>query len=302
MTKKQLFAILDPKTWSASVIPVLVGTLYSTYRFENFRFDLFIAMLLSAVGAQCFANVINDYSDYVSGLDTIDTVHDREGSILVFDGIPLIQVKKLMVYLVLCTLIPAFYLLLHGGIVVAIIGGIGFLVAYFYSAGPLPISKTFLGELFSGITMGGLITWLAYYVQSGYIDKNIILISIPLIIYIGSILLTNGLCDIEKDRATRVTIPIIMGRERSIDILKFSYIMMYIFVFLSVILKILPISMFLIFLSVPLIRKKLKFITVENISLKSRSNIMGNSVLSGIIFYLFYIIIILGEILRSEFL
>lgn len=302
MTKKQLFAILDPKTWPASVIPVLVGTLYSTYRFGNFRLDLFIAMLLSAVGAQCFANVINDYSDYISGLDTLETVYDREGSVLVFDGIPLVQVKKLMVYLVVSTLFPALYLLFHGGIIVAVVGIIGFLVAYFYSAGPLPISKTFLGELVSGFTMGGLITWLAYYVQSGYIDKDIVLISIPLIIYIGSILLTNGLCDIEKDRATRVTIPILMGRGRSIDILKFSYIMMYIFVFVSIVLKILPFSMFLIFLSIPLVVKKLKFIVVENISLKNRSNIMGNSVLSGIIFYFFYIIIILGEILRSEFL
>ncbi len=302
MTKKQLFAILDPKTWPASIIPVLIGTLYSAYRFGNFRLDLFIAMLLSAVGAQCFANVINDYSDYISGLDTVDTVHDREGSILVFDGIPPIQVKKLMKYLVVSTLFPAAYLLFHGGIIVAAIGITGFLVAYLYSAGPLPISKTFLGELFSGFTMGGLITWLAYYIQSGYIDKDIILISIPLIIYIGSILLTNGLCDIEKDRATRVTIPILMGRERSIDILKFAYIMMYIFVFLSIVLRILPLSMFLIFLSLPLVVKKLKFITVENISLKNRSNIMGHSVLSGIIFFLFYIIIILGEILRSEFL
>jgi len=302
MTKKQLFAILDPKTWPASIIPVLVGTLYSTYRVGNFRLDLFIAMLLSAVGTQCFANVLNDYSDYKSGLDTIENVYDREGSVLVFDSIPLIKVKKLMIYLVICTLIPGIYLLLHGGILVAIIAIIGFMVAYFYSAGPMPISETFLGELFSGLTMGGLITWLAYYVQTGYIDKNIILISIPLIIYIGSILLTNGLCDIEKDRLTRVTIPILMGRERSIDILRFAYIMMYVFVFLGIVLKILPLSMFLIFLSVPLIIKKLKFITVENISLKNRSNIMGNSVLSGIIFFLFYIIIILGEILRSEFL
>jgi len=302
MTKKQLFAILDPKTWPASIIPVLVGTLYSVYRVGNFRLDLFIAMLLSAVGAQCFANVLNDYSDYKSGLDTIDTVYDREGSILVFDSIPLIKVKKLMIYLVICTLIPGFYLFFHGGILIAIVGIIGFLVAYFYSAGPMPISETFLGELFSGLTMGGLITWLAYYIQTGYIDKNIILISIPLIIYIGSILFTNGLCDIEKDRATRMTIPILMGRRRSIEILRFAYIMMYIFVFLGIFLKILPFSMFLIFLSIPLIIKKLKFITVENISLKNRSNVMGNSVLSGIIFFLFYIIIILGEILRSEFL
>lgn len=302
MTKKQLFAILDPKTWSASIIPVLIGTLYSTYRIEHFRLDLFIAILFSAVGVQCFANVINDYSDYISGLDTVDTVYDREGSIMVFDNIPLIQVKKLMIYLVICTLFPAVYLLFHGGITVAVIGIIGFLVAFFYSAGPMPISKTFLGELFSGFTMGGLLTWLAYYVQTGYIDTNIILISIPLIIYIGSILLTNGLCDIEKDLSIRVTIPILMGRERSITILKFAYISMYVFILLSIALKTLPVSMILIFASIPLVTKKLKFIVVENISLENRSNIMGNSVLSGIIFFFFYIIIILGEILRSEFL
>jgi 1,4-dihydroxy-2-naphthoate polyprenyltransferase len=302
MTKKQLFAILDPKTWSASIIPVLIGTLYSTYRIEHFRLDLFIAILFSAVGVQCFANVINDYSDYISGLDTVDTVYDREGSIMVFDNIPLIQVKKLMIYLVVCTLFPAAYLLFHGGIIVAVIGIIGFLVAFFYSAGPMPISKTFLGELFSGFTMGGLITYLAYYVQTGYIDTNIILISIPLIIYIGSILLTNGLCDIEKDLSIRVTIPILMGRERSITILKFAYISMYVFILLSIALKTLPVSMILIFASIPLVAKKLKFIVVENISLENRSNIMGNSVLSGIIFFFFYIIIILGEILRSEFL
>jgi len=302
MTKKQLFAILDPKTWSASILPVLIGTFFSIYRVGNFRFDLFIAILFSAVGIQCFANVINDYSDYLSGLDNIDTVHDREGSILVFDGIPLIQVKKLMIYLIIVTLFPSFYLLFYKGVIVAIIGIIGFLTAYFYSAGPHPISKTFLGELSSGLTMGGLLTWLAYYIQTGYIDKNIILISIPLIIYIGSILLTNGLCDIEKDRATRVTIPILIGRHRSIYLLRISYIMMYIFVSLSIILRTLPFSMFLMFLSIPLVVKKLKFITFKNISLKNRSNIMGNSVLSGIIFFSFYIIIILVEILRRKFL
>lgn len=302
MTKKQLFTILDPKTWSASIIPVFIGTLYSIYRTGNFRLDLFLAVLLSAVGVQCFANVINDYSDFIDGLDTPETVYDREGSIMVFDNIPLIQVKKLMVYLVICTLFPASYLLFHGGLTVAVIGIIGFLVAFLYSSGPLPISKTFLGELFSGVTMGGLITWLAYYIQTGYIDTNIILISIPLIIYIGSILLTNGLCDIEKDQASRVTIPVLMGRERSIDILKFAYITMYVFILLSVALKSLPVSMVLISLSIPLVVKKLKFIVVENISMKNRSNIMGTSVLSGIIFFTFYMIIILGEILRSEFL
>lgn len=299
MTKKQLFAIVDPKTWSASVIPVFIGTFYSTYRFDFFRFDLFIGILLSAVGLQCFANVINDYSDYVSGLDTEENIYDSEGSILVFNGVSLNQVKKLMIYILVCTSIPAVYLFFHRGIIVIIFGIIGFLVAYFYSAGPLPISKTFLGELFSGITMGGFITWLAYYVQVGFIDKNIILISIPVIIYIGTILLTNGICDIEKDREIRETLPILLGRGRSIEILKFSYIIMYIFVFLSIVLKILPLSMFLIFLSVPLIMKKLKNIRVEKIFLKNRSNIMKESVLSGVIFFAFYIIILLGKILKT---
>lgn len=302
MTKKQLFAILDPKTWSASIIPVIIGSLYSIYRVETFRFDLFIAILFSAVGVQCFANVINDYYDYLSGLDNIDTINDSEGSILVFDNIPLLQIKKLMTSLIIIILFPTLYLFFYRGIIVLIIGIVGFSVAYFYSAGPYPISKTFLGELFSGITMGGLLTWLTYFVQTGYIDENIIMISIPLIIYIGSILLTNGLCDIEKDKETRVTIPILMGRHRSIDLLKFSYIMMYIFVSLSILLKALPHSMFLIFLSIPFIIKKLKFITVKNITLKNRSNIMSSSVLSGVIFFSFYIVIILIEILRRKFL
>ena len=36
MIRKQFFAILAPKTWSLSIISVLIGTFYSKYRyFDN---------------------------------------------------------------------------------------------------------------------------------------------------------------------------------------------------------------------------------------------------------------------------
>lgn len=297
MTKKQLIAILAPNTWSASIIPVFIGTLYSLYRGASLQTDLFFALLLSAVGLQCFANVTNDYFDFIDGIDTPETIYDREGSILVSDEVPIPQIKKLMLTTLIFTSLPATYLLLNRGAVVAVIGISGFLVALLYSAGPFPLSKTFLGEFFSGFTMGGLITWLAYYIQRGLLDMDIIIISIPLIIYIGSILLTNGLCDIEKDRESRTTLPILIGRGRSIILLRFFYILMYLLVFSAVVGGILPPSMFLIPLSLPLIWRKLRLIVPGSISLETRSAVMKSSVLSGVIFFTFYGLILLGEIL-----
>lgn len=297
MTKKQVIAILAPNTWSASIIPVLMGTIYSLYRGASLQIDLFLAILLSAVGVQCFANITNDYFDFIEGVDTSETIYDYEGSILVSDGVPLPEIKKLMLTTLILTSIPAAYLLLQRGAIVAVIGSVGFLVALLYSAGPLPISKTFLGEFFSGFTMGGLITWLAYRIQREVLDMDIVLISIPIMIYIGSILLTNGLCDIEKDRGTRVTLPILLGRGRSILLLKLSYVLMYLLVFSAALGGLLPTSIFLLLLSIPPIWRKLTVIRVENISLETRSSIMKNSVLSGIIFFTLYILILLGEIL-----
>lgn len=301
MTKKQLIAILAPNTWSASIIPTLLGTVYSLYRGAVLQLDLFLALLLSAVGLQCFANITNDYFDFIEGVDTPETIYDREGSILVSDGVPLPEIRKLMLTALILTSLPAAYLLLQRGAVVAVIGLTGLLVALLYSAGPLPISKTFLGEFFSGFTMGGLITWLAYHIQRGFLDMDIILISIPLMLYIGSILLTNGLCDIEKDGGSRVTLPILLGRERSILLLKVSYALMYLTVFSAALEGLLPASIFLLLLSLPLIWRKLDGIKTENISLKTRSYIMKSSVLSGMIFFALYILILLGEILwRGE--
>ncbi len=302
MTKKQVIAILTPNTWSASIIPVIMGTVYSLYRGASLQINLFLAILLSAVGVQCFANITNDYFDFIEGVDTSETIYDREGSILVSDGVPLPEVRKLMLTTLILTSLPATYLLLQRGAVVAVIGLTGFLVALLYSAGPLPISKTFLGEVFSGFTMGGLITWLAYHIQRGVMDMDIVLISIPIMIYIGSILLTNGLCDIEKDRGTRVTLPILLGRSRSILLLKLSYVLMYLLVFSAALGGLLPTSIFLLLLSIPLIWRKLAVIRVENISLENRSSIMKNSVLSGIIFFTLYILILLGEILYRGWL
>ena len=297
MTKKQLIAILAPNTWSASIIPVLIGTLYSLYRGASLRPDLLLALLLSAVGLQCFANVTNDYFDFIGGIDTPETIYDREGSILVSDGVSIPQIKKLMLTTLIFTSFPAAYLLLHRGATVAVIGISGFSVALLYSTGPLPISKTFLGELFSGFTMGGLITWLAYHIQRGFLGIDIIIVSIPLILYIGSILLTNGLCDIEKDRKNRTTLPILLGRGRSIALLKSSYFLMYLLIFFTVLAKLLPRSMFLMILALPLIWKKLKYITPNNISLETRSAIMKSSILSGMIFFTLYALILLTEIL-----
>ena len=95
MTKKQIIAILAPYSWPAAVIPALTATLYYLYRGGSFRLDLFIAIILGVILAQCFTNIVNCYSDYKSGLDNKDTIFNTEGSIIVADGVSTDEVKKL---------------------------------------------------------------------------------------------------------------------------------------------------------------------------------------------------------------
>jgi 1,4-dihydroxy-2-naphthoate octaprenyltransferase len=98
----------------------------------------------------------------------------------------------------------SYYILL-----VAVVGGI---VSILYAFGPLPISYTPIGEVVSGVTMGIGITTTVIYIHSGVFNLNTVLVAVPTVIFIGTILLSNNLSDLEEDKVVgRKTLPIIIG-------------------------------------------------------------------------------------------
>src|SRR5690625_29895 len=97
---------------------------------------------------------------------------------------------------------------------VALIGVIGMLVGYLYTGGPIPIAYTPFGELFAGFLMGTVMIGISYYIQTLTVTKEVVLISIPNAIFIGSLLLANNIRDLDGDeKSGRKTLAILVGRE-----------------------------------------------------------------------------------------
>lgn len=87
-------------------------------------------------------------------------------------------------------------------------------IGYLYTGGPIPISWTPFGELFSGLFMGMIIILLAFFIQTGNVNGFIVWISLPIVITIGLINMANNIRDRVKDKASgRKTLSILLGKK-----------------------------------------------------------------------------------------
>lgn len=126
------------------------------------------------------------------------------------------------------------YLAYLTDIVVLITGGLCFLCGVFYTYGPVPISRTPLGELLSGFFYGMLIPFILVYINTPagtYLTFELSLSELNLRVNIwpfialfllsiipfattANIMLANNICDLEKDIAVkRHTLPYYIGRK-----------------------------------------------------------------------------------------
>lgn len=239
MKAKTIIKLMDIKTLIAGLVPVILGSVYSKYAFGRLNTLFLILLAIAMILIQSTTNMINDYFDYKRGADSNKSTDEKalvSGEIMpkqVLFIIFLYQVIALIIGIFLASQ-TSYYILL-----VAIIGG---LISILYAFGPLPISYTPLGEIVSGVTMGIGITSTVIYIQSGVINLNTILVAVPTALFIGIILLTNNLSDIEEDReAGRKTLPIIIGKKNSEKLWIFNVIMLPALTFGLVLINVYPV-------------------------------------------------------------
>ena len=232
--KLSLRAVIElaaPQTWGASIMPILLATALAISVGEKFSFPLFYSLLGASVLLQCAVNTLNDYSDFVSGVDKKDNCIDpTDASIIYNDYDPVLAFAVGVLFMVLA-LACGLYAIFVAGPLLIVFGLIGAAVIFLYSFGLLPIAYTAWGELISGVIMGGLITFASYFAFTGMISLMVIVYSIPLIITIGLIMLTNNICDIEKDTESyKITLPILLGKTYA----KFLHFLLFLGALLSV--------------------------------------------------------------------
>ena len=260
---KEFFMCTRPHSYPASIAPVLFGATYALGYESKFSILKFILFLLACLLIQAATNLFNEYYDYKHGLDKIDS-EGISGSIVkgnlssreVMVGALVLYALAFVLGLIL-TFITSFYVLLVG--VVCMLAG------YFYTGGKYPIAYSPFGEVVSGFFMGTIIISLSFYFQTGYINADIIVVSLPLFIMIGAILLANNIRDLDNDKESgRRTYAILVGRNNAIKTLANSFVVVYFLNIVFAVTKYVSWYNLLVLATIPLAIKIIKGFSANN--------------------------------------
>lgn len=239
--------LLRPHTLTASFVPVFVGSMFA-FIDHSLHAGLFFAMLIASMLIQAATNMFNEYYDFARGLDNEQSV--GIGGTIVRDGIAPKTVLNLAFVFFGIAMLLGIYICMASSWWIAVIGLICMLFGYLYTGGPYPIAYTPFGELSSGFLMGTVIIGISYYIQTLTVTANVILISIPVAIFIGCIMLANNIRDLDGDKINgRKTIAILIGRKNAIRLMAALFIIAYTLTILYIILGILPILSIIVLLS-----------------------------------------------------
>jgi 1,4-dihydroxy-2-naphthoate octaprenyltransferase len=214
-----------PHTLTAAFAPVFLGTMIAL-TYEEIHFTLFFAMLIASVFIQMATNMFNEYYDFKRGLDTEQSI--GIGGTIVRNGVKPKTVLNLAFMLYGISVLIGIYICMETSWMLAVVGGLSMMVGYFYTGGPYPIAYTPFGELFSGVVMGMLLILIAFYIQTGTVTTEAVLLSIPSMLLVAGIMLANNIRDLEGDKeGGRKTLAILVGRSNAITILMLFFIISY---------------------------------------------------------------------------
>jgi 1,4-dihydroxy-2-naphthoate octaprenyltransferase len=185
-------------------------------------------------------------------------------------------------------------------IITLVLGAACFAIGIVYSYGPMPISRTPFGEIFSGLTMGLGIPFITYFIN--VFDQNVLnislvsntvslsfdlyqivgicLVSLPAVFGIANIMLANNICDMEDDLPNkRYTLPIVVGKERAIVLLKILFALAYAAIVAAVVLGVLPLYSLLTLLTIIPLTKNIKRFTANPTKKDTFGAIVGSFVM-----------------------
>lgn len=216
LTLRMAMQLAAPHTWPASILPVLLASAMAAATMQSLSVSMVCVLLIICILMQSSVNTFNDYYDYVKGSDSADDNVDPTDATLVYNKINPRSVLVLAIGFLVVAFIFGGYVFFCAGWIPLVIALIGAAVVVLYSAGKSPISYLPIGEVVSGFVMGGLIPLACYQVLTDVFDLRVLLWSIPTILGIGLIMMTNNTSDIEKDiESGRRTLAVLLGRKRA---------------------------------------------------------------------------------------
>ncbi len=251
-----LYEILRPFAFTASVIPVLAGAALAWVD-ELWNWAPFIAALLGAVFLHAGTNIVNEVYDVRKGVDSITSPRAshaivkgrmKERTALIIAG----------VFFALAVVVGLYLVWLRGPAII-VLGVLGLIGGYGYTAPPLEYKNRALGVPIVFLLMGPLMVEGSYFAVSGEWSLTALVLSIPVGLLVAAILHGNEWRDIREDsRAGISTMSAKIGRRWA----HYGYVALvlgaYIVLALAVIADVLPAWTMLAILSLPFLAQVIR--------------------------------------------
>ncbi len=193
------FLAARPKTLSAAVVPVLVGTAMTPHS-VSIHWPSFTFALIGAIFIQIGTNLVNDALDFKKGADT----GARLGPTRVTQA-GLISAKNVLRGAYVCFLLAALCgipLILRAGWPLLAIGVVSIVAAYAYTGGPYPLAYNGLGEIFVIVFFGFVAVGGSYFVQTLKLRSDVLVAGFAVGSLAVVLLAINNLRDIASDRVS----------------------------------------------------------------------------------------------------
>jgi len=227
--------VADPKIWIASTIPMAVGASVAFIHRGSFSWGWFLIGAAAIYLLEIGKNAINEYIDYLSGVDRFVAPDKRTpfsgGKKTIIDG-KLSLKENLVIGIVTVTMgcLLGIYVVSAREFNVIWFGLAGVFFALFYSLPPFKFAYRGLGELVVGFTFGPLITSGTYLVQTHTISPEVVLASLPLGFLIANVLWINQYPDYEADlKGGKMNGVVRLGKEKGIIVYALLFGLAYLF-------------------------------------------------------------------------
>ncbi|XP_063292235.1 ubiA prenyltransferase domain-containing protein 1 [Pelobates fuscus] len=272
---------LRPWSFSASLIPVALGSALA-YRSEgSLDFLLLLVCAVAVLSVHGAGNLVNTYYDFSKGID-----HKKSDDRTLVDRIlePQDVVRfGVCLYTLGCLCAACLFFLSKLKLEHLALIYFGGLSSSFLYTGGIGFKYVALGDLVILITFGPLAVMFAHAVQVGYLAVTPLLYAIPLALSTEAILHSNNTRDMESDRqAGIVTLAILIGPT-------LSYILYNLLVFLPYLVFCILATRYTISMALPLLTVPLAFTLERQFRSQNFSKIPQKTAKLNLLVGLFYV-------------
>ncbi len=243
---------------------VNLGVAFAIYEGASFSFELYFLTIVAALAAHASVNMLNEYEDFLSGLDDLTQRTPFSGGSGRLQAYPHLaqeaaQWVQRIAYLLLgvSIAIGLYFIWLRGWEVLPLgIVGIALVLAYTNKI----TRKPWLCLVAPGLAFGPIMVMGSYFVFAGHYSWSSFAVSLIPFFLINNLLLLNQIPDEAADRQVgRYNLIMRLGIDRSLSIFRLFLLASYLMLLLLVVIEWLPawalLGLLTLVLAVPLFFK-----------------------------------------------